>query len=189
MTSTQKPRYCAAIPTRRAWQAIGSRATGAAVVGLTMALIPTHASAAPPEVVEVFDLTGETFQACDEVIRYTSGEVIVTEQEVLAPSGSRMMRFQMRVSGAVAVGEDSGLVYRDQTVQNWSTMGNPAWNNSIDFAEGSHGVNTVLRSRVFAPGSDLQTMVVTFSFHIRRVDGYYTDPPLVIDDPFTVVCR
>ena len=30
-------------------------------------------------------------------------------------------------------------------------------------------------------------LVTTFNFHIRRVDGYYTDPPLVIDDPFTVV--
>lgn len=159
---------------------------GVATLGL-MALLSPQAAAAPPDVVEVFDLTGETFEACDEVIRYTSGEVIVTEQEVWAPSGAHLLRFQVRVTGAVAVGEDSGLVYRDNTIQNWSTTGNPAW-NTTDFAEGSHGVNTVLRSHVFAPGSGLQTQVTTFNFHIRRVDGYYTDPPLVIDDPFTVVC-
>ncbi|CAN5597503.1 hypothetical protein BH18ACT8_BH18ACT8_14780 [soil metagenome] len=149
------------------------------VLAAATAFTPTQSLAAPPERTQiVIPLTGEIAEACDELVRYTGGEVRITEQEVITASGGRIIRYHAHTVGATAVGLESGLVYRDHTTFHQHGQGNATWYQT-QFQDGSHGVNVVVRVRLFAPGSDASTFVDRFDFHLRRVDGLDVDPRMV----------
>jgi hypothetical protein len=126
----------------------------------------------------VIQLAGEVVAACDELVRFTAGEVRITEQEVITSSGAIIRRYHAHTVGATAVGLESGLVYRDHTSVHQQEQFNTRWFET-EFEDGSHGVNVVVRIRVFAPGSDANTFVERFDFHLRRVEGLFVEPRMV----------
>lgn len=128
----------------------------------------------------VIPLAGDVEQACDELIRFTAGEVRITEQEVVTASGGIIRRYLAHTAGVTAVGVESGLVYRDHTTVHEQEQFNTRW-FATQFEDGSHGVNVIVRIRVFAPGTNANTFVERFDFHLRRVEGLHVDPRLVHD--------
>ena len=150
------------------------------VVAAALTALPpaSTAAAAPERTVVVIPLTGEVAEACDELIRYTAGEVRSREQEVVTASGGITIHFHAHTVGATAVGLESGLTYRDHTTFHQHGQGNATWYQT-QFEDGSHGVNVIVRIRLAAPGSDARTFVDRFDFHLRRVEGLDVDPRMV----------
>jgi hypothetical protein len=170
---------------------LGRRTVSALVSALALAAVVTPAAtthAAPVTSVAVVPLAKDWFDACDERVRYVSGEIQTRTRTITNAAGGEVTRVAVRAMGAVAVGEDSGYVYRDRTILNAGDQGNRTWYET-DFAEGSHGVHGVLRSRLSAPGTGAPTLTVSLLFHLRRVDGILADPPVDFEKPFTVSCR
>lgn len=162
----------------------------AAVVISAAGPVPTASADPPRRTVTVESVVGGTFPACDgaEELRYVSGELVITETDVASASGGQVSRLRVQLKGAVAVGQESGTRYRDHYSVTTSSQGNATYFESevfVDpqtgqrfFADGSHGVHGVIRARLSAPGSDAPTFTSVLRFHLRRVDGSFTIPPV-----------
>jgi hypothetical protein len=156
-------------------------ASMAAVAASALVAAPAPASAAPDRTVEVVQLAGEELvDGCVGPLRYLSGEVRIRTQIVHSASGGRVVQYSAHTVGATAVSTESGVLYRDHTQDHISNQGNGTWFET-DFADGSHGVRIVSRTRLMAPGTDAPRLVVKFDVHLRRVAGSTEAPPLDVE--------